>query len=375
MNSLYAQNDTTGYKSDLVIEGNFYVGTTLDIHPFFPETDLTTTYEVNINFNTRGRKYWHQHHGFAELGISLSYTDFGNPEILGFSLGALANISFRKRITDKLDLKLRPGFGLAWFERPFDEITNPDNYVIGSKVTAIVYAGASLDYALADNLELSLGGAFWHYSNAHVRVPNIGANSMLAKLGLAYLPKGRKPSTRTHELLTVDNKWRLNTSLGFGIHEVEGTVLPSGGPIYPVYGGSVYASKRLTFKSQLDFGINADYYTSFKDYIVTQEVFEENETANSWKIMAFGGHELFFGRVAFLTWFGVNLYFPMRHQMIELGLLEEKFLHLHMSNMFGFQYYFKDISTSNKLNPYIGVRLKSIGGKADYMGFSTGVAF
>ena len=374
-NSLCAQIDTSASKSDLIIEGNFYVGKTLDIHPFFPETDLTKTYEVNINFGTRGYRYWQQHHNFPEIGLSLSYTDFGNQDVLGFSLGAQANLSFRKQISDKLDFKFRPGGGLAWFEKPFDEITNPDNFVIGSKVTAIAYLSASLDYTLSNNLELSLGGAFWHYSNVHIRVPNIGANSTLAKLGLTYIPKGRKPSTKKFDVMPVDDKWRINAALGFGIQEIEGTALPSGGPIYPIYGGSVYASKRLTFKSQLDFGINAEYYSSFKDYIITQEVFEENEDANSWKVIAFGGHELFFGRVALVTWVGVNLYFPMRHRMIEMELLEEKFLHLHVSNILGLQYYFRDVSTSTKLNPYIGVKLKSIGGKADYLGFSTGIAF
>jgi hypothetical protein len=370
-----AQSDSTQLPTNILLEANFYRGAVLDIHPFFPETSTAYSYELNINGKTRGSSFWHQHHNFPEFGVAVSYNTFGNDSTLGSSIGALPNFSFRKPIGNKLGIKFRPGIGLAYFTSPFHAIDNPNNFVIGSRVTAMVRIEVNLDYPLTENLDLQVGGGITHYSNAHWSVPNIGMNVTTLSAGLRYYPKKRQKTVLKQHSLKLDNTWKLATSFTLGWHEIEGTVLPYDGPRYSVYGIQVYASKRFTYKNHFKVGVDLNYYTAVRDMIISQELFDSKEGLRSWKTNVFVGHDFFFGRFTFTTHFGANVYFPIRERLIELGLFEEKFLHLRSSNLIACHYYLFDTSSTLKNNPFIGLNLKAIGGKADFVGVSVGMAF
>ena len=70
-----------------------------------------------------------------------------------------------------------------------------------------------------------------------------------------------------------------------------------------------------------------------------------------------------------------NVYFPFRHDLIAAGQLTEKFLHLNMTNRFGVNYYIFDPMATTKHNPSVGIGLKTLGGKADFIEFRVGIGF
>src|SRR5690606_34115014 len=269
-------------------------------------------------------------------------------------------------------IEFRPGLGLGYFTRPFDAITNPSNYVIGSKFAAAVslYLGYTQSFG---HSSVSLGFAFWHYSNGHVAVPNIGANTPYISLAWSYYTKSE--ISHQKDTTSVDRKWRFNLTANLGIHEVEGTILPYDGPIYPVYGGTALMSKRLNYKSRLRLGFGYSYYTAFHDYIISQEIYDDKINWRSSKMMAIIGHEFVFGRLTFLTDFGINLHYPLKKELVNRGLVTDRFLHNFLSAEIGFNYYLRDISLSSKDIPYFGIGLRSIGGKADFVNFRIGFVF
>ena len=367
--------DSSSIQTNIFYEFNVYRGTVLDIHPFFPETETAYSYEINVLGQTRGSRYWHQHYNFPEFGVAFSYNTFGNSELLGGAIAVLPNFSFYRPLGDRFRIKARGGGGLAYFTKPFDALNNPDNFVIGSQITAMARLELNSDVQLSDQLGLQVGATFTHYSNGHFRVPNIGANVTTYSMGLRYFPKGISGRKLPHLVQELDKKWRFATAFTLGKHEIEGTVLPFDGPLYTVYGMQFYTSKRFSYKNHFKAGVDLNYYTAFRDQIISQELFTEQEGLKSWKANVFVGHEFFFGKVTFTTHVGFNTYFPIRERQIELGILEEKFLHLRTSNLLGCSYYFNDTSKTLKNNPFIGVVWKTIGGKADYVGLATGMAF
>lgn len=87
--------------------------------------------------------------------------------------------------------------GLAFGWNHYDQKTNPQNRVIGSKVTAYINADLYVSIRLSSHLDMNVGGGFSHFSNGNTTIPNNGLNTLNARLGLAYylnrLPREMEP--------------------------------------------------------------------------------------------------------------------------------------------------------------------------------------
>lgn len=85
-----------------------------------------------------------------------------------------------------LSLNYEWNLGLTFGWNPYDEQTNPDNRVIGSRVTAYIDADLYFSYRLARCLNLNAGVALSHFSNGNTSYPNAGLNTWGARVGLAW---------------------------------------------------------------------------------------------------------------------------------------------------------------------------------------------
>ena len=348
-------------------------GQMINIHPAFPGVRPAVNSEFNLGKVADGSRVWHRPYGMAETGLSASFGWLGNADTLGNVIAVFPYIRFNRRFgASRLSLVSTVGGGLAWFTKPYDAIGNPGNLVIGSDITAIFHLKTGLRYALGYRWALALTGSIRHYSNGHLRVPNIGANMVYGALELSFRPGallstnawwpepyGQKPK--------VDKRVRVGLALDIGLHEVEGTTEPTDGPLYPVYSATVYGAKRLGYKSQVMIGLNYNYYTAFYDFMASQEFEYSNRNAYAQKINLFLGHEFFLARFSFQSSFGANLYYPLRGAMEDAGLIKKKFMHRWITGNFALNYYLRNIDESLKRAPYIGLGLRSIGGKADFL--------
>jgi hypothetical protein len=275
----------------------------------------------------------------------------------------------------KTKFQTRVGFGLAYYTKPYNQITNPDNLVFGNRLAAQFMWNISKSVIVFSNKTLTYGFSFLHSSNGHTNVPNVGSNIAAFNLGLAWISKkqlNKVPIKKESFDEDYSKKIRLNLMGTLGFHEVEGTTEPTDGPKYKVWGGSLYASKNYNYVNALGFGISINYYADYYNYIIAQEIFYENEIQKSIEAMLFAGHEFQFEKLAFYTQLGIKIYTPFKKALNEQSILNYNLISLYNTNLLGFNYYFVKPRKKHFI-PFITIFLKTIGGKADYVGSGVGI--
>ncbi len=366
-------------RNSLFIEAGVTAGPILDIYPNLPELGVAWSAGVNVAWQTAGRQYWNQAMRYPQVGVLVSVTDLGNPSVLGQEFSLVPNLAYRFARFGKFNLMGFVGIGFAFFNKPYDRIENPENKLIGSHLTNKTILGIMLEYQLDPHFSLSGAIEYIHYSNGHNQLPNVGINIPAGHLGLRYCPEG-KPLTYhgPDSLAPVDKRWLVNVRLGLGVHEFGDPVKPAGGPKYPIYTGSLYASKRLGLILNLQAGIHVNYYTSFHDYLSYHDLHKEDRHWRSVSMIAFGGLEFLLGHFAFTVQMGGYLYNPTYSEIHELNQEGSGFKQeakKYLSYKFGAAYYLFSTRTSTRFNPWAGIFLKSNAGQADFAEFSIGVAF
>lgn len=129
--------------------------------------------------------YEAQTFGDVYQGVGIGYNDF-NPQ-LGSPISAYIFQGARiARLASNLSLNYEWNLGLAMGWNPYDEIDNPDNTLIGSKVTAYIGLELYLNWRLSRQLDLNIGGNLTHFSNGNTQLPNFGLNTGSVKTSLAY---------------------------------------------------------------------------------------------------------------------------------------------------------------------------------------------
>ena len=132
----------------------------------------------------------------AYQGIGIGYNDFnpqlGNPMSVFLLQGArIASLSNRLSINYEWNL------GLAFGWHPYNEETNPDNKVIGSRGTAYIGLDFYLRWIMSRHVDMNLGVGVAHYSNGNTQYPNLGLNTAFLNLGASYYI-GRKANHLLH---------------------------------------------------------------------------------------------------------------------------------------------------------------------------------
>ncbi len=121
----------------------------------------------------------------AYQGIGVAYHNL-NPQ-LGNPLSAfIFQGAPIKKFTSSLSLNYEWNLGLTFNWHPYNQETNPQNKVIGSKVTAYIDADFYLSWRLSNHLDLNAGISLSHYSNGNTSIPNAGLNIIGGRISLAY---------------------------------------------------------------------------------------------------------------------------------------------------------------------------------------------
>ena len=140
------------------------------------------------------------HYKGVYQGVGLAWHDL-NPQ-LGHPLSLfLFQGATIKTLAPRLSLDYEWNLGLAYGWKKYDAVSNPDNRVIGSKMTAHISVDFYLRYRLSRQWDLNLGASVTHYSNGNTSIPNAGLNIAGLKVGAAYYFRergrvGAPPSSR-----------------------------------------------------------------------------------------------------------------------------------------------------------------------------------
>ncbi len=128
-------------------------------------------------------------------GVGLGFHHFnpqlGHPVSLFIFQGATI-----KTLAPRLSLNYEWDFGVTYGWKAHDWRDNPENRVIGSKMTAYIDADLYLRWMISKNWDLNVGATITHYSNGNTAIPNAGLNVAGARASVAYYfnRSGRRPA-------------------------------------------------------------------------------------------------------------------------------------------------------------------------------------
>lgn len=347
--------------------------------PEMPDRTVSVFGDVNIAWQTRGKQYWNQFYKYPQVGLLVSAGYLGNNDILGYSISVVPNISLRLSNWKKANINVLLGLGLSYFTKTYHEIDNEENKQIGTRVTNRTMVSFDLNYQLSRKFILTAGVSASHYSDAHYQLPNFGMNIPAVNIGVKYFPKTFPTAHYKYDSLRGHSKkFLFNMRFGIGYHEFGTVVKPTGGPKYPIYIAAAYLSKRLNTIFNLQFGINYNYYTSYYDFIVSQDYYTTNQHFKSSSIITFVGIEFLIGNFGFTGQLGTYLYNEFYKELQDLRTIEARWKYeasRYITARLGAQYYIFNPIKTTKLNPWIGAFLKTVGGAADFAEISIGCAF
>jgi len=296
------QNQWDGFG----IEANVFEGHVLKHETKFelPLPKLTTGADINLQWKTYGRKDWQQRRKYPIVGIGFTYTNYGIDSVYGRLFSLYPNIVIPLISGRKLEWTLRIGDGIAYATRDYSRINPADtiNNAIGSKLNDYFSFTTDLRYHINKHWDAQLGVNFSHYSDGSFHQPNLGVNLPGAHVGLKYWPTTSTPKLIKQDLKPLKNRWLFQFRLTMGLNASNAPL----GPLYPIYLGTVYMSKRWSSKNKLFGGFDYSYSDQIHSYLRNNIglVGPGEENWNSYKTAVFVGNEFLLGRVGVVLQFG-----------------------------------------------------------------------
>lgn len=377
----YAQeNKEYNYKDINFVSLKLHSGLVINNYIYFdsfPKRNPSALMEFKFGKQTTGTKNWQQFYGFPQVGVSAIGGYLGNTKQLGYILGVVPNVAFNTRNKAKWSMKIRMGLGLAWFNKPYDSITNPHNILIGSHLTALVIADFYFQRNISENLNFEFGLSVIHASNGHTGLPNVGLNMITANAGLKYYLDKQSAEFNRKKKMLADRKLKYIARFGMGTHKFGNELGPVNGPSYPVYDAAFYIGKPMGKLGSAMVGIGYKYYTSFYEKIIEGGLYDEKYHLKSSVFTFLLAYEFEMGQMSLLTQGGINVYNPFWQKfkrLINENMTFYKKIEGLISTRLGLQYYFFDKEKYDK-NIYLGLYIKANMGGADFVSLSTGFMF
>lgn len=296
-----AQNDST--MKGFGVESNLLFGKIIKHTKKFttPIPALSGATDVNFVWQTYGKKEWHQRRNFPQIGLGVTYTDYGNDHIFGQCIGIYPNLQIPLLRTKNIECMLRIGDGLAYVNRKFDSsIFDTINNAIGSNINDFAIFMLDIRYNISNRFQLQAGANFTHISNAYFQPPNLGINMAGAHFGLRYFPAGHHTEKIVRELPKLKDRWLLNIRSSIGFNEANAT----NNPHLPNYIIAGYISRRWLSKNKLFAGIDYAYHEPTYAFYKTYGIHIGHERSNAWDGTFFAGNEFIIGRVGIVLQVG-----------------------------------------------------------------------
>lgn len=346
-------------------------------YPIAPKSPALVVAGAEIFWKFNGKDHWHQFYNFPRGGFEVVYAYLGNEKELGSAIGLFPAMEWHsKKANTRWRFKM--GFGVGYFNKIFDPVTNPQNYYIGRNVVNMSRFTLHHEKQLNKKLSIRYGLSAIHSSDGHTALPNVGLNMFTADVVLNFTDH---KSEIIHNDIIDDRKSFYTIKFGLGMHELGKTEKPVGGPSYPSYHLSAWYNKPFKHIHVLQLGMILGYYTSFYDYIVNQEVYSSAQKIRSGTGIVFVGHEFVLGKFGLTTQAGIYVYNPFYIKQAKLegtwdntsDKLESVF-----SNRLGLSYYpFKKSNALNKLRNQLGlsIYIKTNLAQADLFEYAVSYSF
>lgn len=348
-------------QSQTVIYAGAHYGRMLKINAVWPKiSNNASIAEGGFSHRVSGKKEWHRLYHFPETGLRFMVFFPGNTEVFGHGFSLTPTLSFLIKESGSFQLRFTYCYSLGIITKPYHRLTNPENNVIGSPLNNYILFQLESRWQLSPKWQAGLGMGYSHFSNARTKIPNLGINIPAISVKAGYTLQEKPIVMSAENLPDVKKFGRLQPgiSLGYGVNSQKSP----GGPVYPVYSGSVSLSTILNNKFRLSAGTKWFFVESLRGFIQNQDIpFEKPGQAATGGIIYAGG-EFLLGHWAIVAHLGPYIKKP--YQMNYL-----------LYTRFGTQWYLFDQQIKPHFQPYLGLYVHAHSGEADFAEFSLGFVF
>jgi len=309
-----------------------------------------TGLELNVQYQTTGKKYWQQLYAYPRIGASFTYLNYHQP-VLGqsFALSTYMSLPVFKKIARQLHFRFGPG--LAYFSNKFDRTENPGNNVISSTWNAVIQTRLEYDFPIHPRFSGLAAFGLNHYSNGGNSKPNLGMNIATATLGINFLKNtNRFLIQQDPDVIKQRYYFTLSSSLGIKQRNDFDTAR------YIVKSVALMALHRINLKSTLLLGVEGFYDPSLVARRAWDPRVKPGTTPDIRRVGINAGHELNFGKVAFGTQVGWYVYRPYKADAPFYQRLETK-VQLHKNFFIAADLKLHDIIKADIIEYRLGIRI------------------
>jgi hypothetical protein len=173
---------SSGYVSGMLNYGNIILHSQ-DLRP------IGASYPIGISVDygkhKSSQKAWDACNCYPRSGVSLSFWDFDNREVLGYGITGMYYIQPVFGAKNRLSFSLRAAAGLSYQSKPHDEEKNPDNLSYSTYLAIPLQLGLAAHFRLNKQWTIDLQGVLNHISNGGLNEPNKGINWPTVGLGVS----------------------------------------------------------------------------------------------------------------------------------------------------------------------------------------------
>ena len=254
--------------------------------------------EIFYQQQTNPNPAWNNSKSLPEWGFGFSATHSGSKYVGGL-LTLYPYMKLPLLTTGILRSNLRLAFGLSWVEKPYDEISNPENLLLSQKISTHANVSWQNEFRLSSRHFLNAAISYYHWSNAKTNLPNLGMNIPSLGIGYRYAFNGEtKKPIQSYD--TVNKKLFYKLFLSAGIKQMQ--VPDSSHYMVTLLTGEV--SKQISHSSTLSLGMFVTHDASVKtDTLVKNLGGVENS-----QVAIYASYEYNFGRLIIPVQFGVFIY-------------------------------------------------------------------
>ena len=368
-------------KGLFFIEPELMLGKVVPNFSDFPESDCRKSFSLNIGrLNTLSNTHWAYYYSYPTTGVSLSYSDFTNRKIFGNEISVIPYILINLSKKRLQSWYLKFGLGASYFTKYYDEVNNPTNRVIGSRLNWTFQSFVYRSVLVTKHIHMKLGAGYWHSSNGHTTLPNFGLNAAMITFATQfYVNPVNKRFYESNEFKIDKTKhFFLNFRGGFGMHELGGASGPTGGPKKNVYTFTVGAGLLLKHHLKINSGFAYRFYQHYYDEIIAADLseFSDHPGWNASNIGFFLGVEWLIGHVGMEVTGGLNIYKPFFEKHYRDYAISENDTEYWLKQLFstrlGLNLYLLNTNKLPENNFFIGGHINANFGQADFSEISLG---
>lgn len=354
------------------VEVDFSSGKILNIYPDFPERDAHRI--VGLTYQWQRNTAYSANYGFAQNAFKLTLHDFGNPNVLGYGIGLQYELRLHQNLTKRWRMIEHIGLGGIFNSKPYHYLSNQENIVMSSPVAALISAAYGFEYHAFDRFYISTEGVFWHSSNMHTSLPNVGLNTPAIRVAMRYAISAEVPQDQFAERLSLKNTWGIQARLAIGYNQAGGTARPVNTPLYWKQLAAIGMSYRFKSIHRISLDLEAYYDGANRVWNESLDRTLDHPAWESSVVVLMLGHEFTYGHFGFIVNAGLNVHNPTYTYLLENGFDNVSRVNIkkYIPGRVAMRYYF-NLAERNKTSTFLQFGVKSHFTQADFLEFGIGM--